>query len=377
MRVLDRYLLREFLVPLGFILAGLWILSVAFDLTGELRSLQEKHLLARDVAEYYVFKAPEFAIVVLPTALLLAALYALTNHARHNEITAIRAAGVSLVRLCVPYVIIGVLASVGLFALDEYAVPRCTDRAEQILRRRLVQRTDPVERHLVRPLLFVNSSVGGDGRKWQIATYNKKTFEMLDLQVQWPLSNGASLWLKAERGNWTNGTWVFSGKVTKYLVTGGPMRPLLQTNELAMPEFTETPEDIRSEININSRFSLRSNTRRADIPLSEVLTYLRLHPRPEPARLRWWLYTKLHGRLAGPWACLVYILLGIPFAAASGRRNVFAGVAASIFICFTYFILQQFGFAFGAAGTVPPWLGAWFPNLFFGIAGLVMMARVR
>ena len=44
---------------------------------------------------------------MLPIALLLALLYALTNHARHNEITAMRAAGVSLWRLCVPYFVIG------------------------------------------------------------------------------------------------------------------------------------------------------------------------------------------------------------------------------------------------------------------------------
>ena len=93
--------------------------------------------------------------------------------------------------------------------------------------------------------------------------------------------------------------------------------------------------------------------------------------------MRPWLYTKLQGRLAGPWTCLVVVLIAVPFAAASGRRNVFVGVAASIFICFAYFILQQFGFAFGAAGFLPPWLAAWFPNLFFGTVGLGMMMRLR
>ena len=73
------------------------------------------------------------------------------------------------------------------------------------------------------------------------------------------------------------------------------------------------------------------------------------------------------------------MLIAIPFAAASGRRNVFVGVAGSIFICFAYFILLRLGLVLGAGagGYVPPWLAAWFPNISFGLAGLWLTARVR
>ena len=93
--------------------------------------------------------------------------------------------------------------------------------------------------------------------------------------------------------------------------------------------------------------------------------------------MRNWIYTKLHGRFAGPFACLVVVFVAIPFAAGSGRRNVFVGVAASIFIFFAYFVLQQVGFSFAETGWLPPWFGAWFPNLFFVVGSLVMMSRVR
>jgi lipopolysaccharide export system permease protein len=71
------------------------------------------------------------------------------------------------------------------------------------------------------------------------------------------------------------------------------------------------------------------------------------------------------------------VLIAIPFGAASGRRNLFFGVAGSIFICFTFFVLQQVGLALGLGGRLPPWLAAWLPNLIFGAAGLWMTARVR
>src|SRR5437773_1880225 len=109
MRLLDRYLLRELLIPLGYCLCGFLILWVFADLFVEFGEFQNKKLLPADIVEYYALSTPEFLVEVLPIALLLAVLYSLTNHARHQEITAIRAAGVSLWRLCLPYLAVGLL----------------------------------------------------------------------------------------------------------------------------------------------------------------------------------------------------------------------------------------------------------------------------
>jgi hypothetical protein len=132
MRLLDRYLLRELLIPLGYCLSGFFIFWVSSDLFAELRSLQERKLQLSDIAEYYLVKSPEFVVVVLPVALLLALLYSLTNHARHHEITAIRAAGISIWRLALPYFGVGLVSSLALLALNEVWVPDSSDRAEQI-----------------------------------------------------------------------------------------------------------------------------------------------------------------------------------------------------------------------------------------------------
>ncbi|HWQ92191.1 MAG TPA: LptF/LptG family permease, partial [Clostridia bacterium] len=116
--------------------------------------------------------------------------------------------------------------------------------------------------------------------------------------------------------------------------------------------------------------------RKADIPVRSIIDYLRLHPNLSQSDTNW-LYTKLHGRLALPWTCLVVVVIALPFGAASGRRNVFVGVASSIVICFAYFVLQQICLAFGTNGTLPPWLAGWLPNIAFGSAGVWLTARSR
>ena len=72
MRLLDRYLLRELLSPLGYCLGGFLIFWISFDLFTELSDLQENKLRVGDIIEYYLVKSPEFLVEVLPIALLLA-----------------------------------------------------------------------------------------------------------------------------------------------------------------------------------------------------------------------------------------------------------------------------------------------------------------
>jgi lipopolysaccharide export system permease protein len=312
-------------------------------------------------------------VLVLPIALLLALLYTLTNHARHNEITAMRAAGISLWRICLPYFAVGFAASLALFALNEFLVPPSTDWANHILSR-YVQKPGDVEMQKdFRNFGFTNAR---ENRKWFIGEYFLKTSEMSKPQVNWNLPDGSSRRLYADRAIRTNGVWTFFN-ATEYSQAdvSAPLVPTLQINELTMPDFDETPSQIRSEIKISGYLGLDAS-RRADIPLKDIYDYLQLHPNLSPAAASQ-LFTKLHGRLATPWTCLGVVLIAIPFGAASSRRNLFFGVAGSIFICFTFFVLQSVSLALGSGGYLPAWLAAWLPNFIFGGVGLFLMLRVR
>ena len=80
---------------------------------------------------------------------------------------------------------------------------------------------------------------------------------------------------------------------------------------------------------------------------------------------------------AGPWTCFIVVLMAIPFGAPSGRRNLFFGVAGSIFICFSFLVLQMICLAVGVSGHLVPWLAAWLPNIIFGAIGITLTLRVR
>ena len=133
MRLLDRYLLRELLIPFGYCLGGFLIFWTAFDLFLKLNDFQNAGLTLLEVGKYYMVQSPELLIIILPIALLLSLLYALANHARHHELTAIRAAGVSLWRLSLPYFAVGLILSGMSFLANELWVPDSADAARVLL----------------------------------------------------------------------------------------------------------------------------------------------------------------------------------------------------------------------------------------------------
>ena len=373
MRLHDRYFFRELFTPLAFVLGGfsvLWLADFFFTRIGE---MQEHKFQWRDGVGYFIALSPEFFVMALPIALLLALLYALTHHARHNEITALRAAGVSLGRLCAPYFVVGILASVVLFAVNELAVPCCAKWAEEILARHQPKVATLPTQKIFPPVNFRNARAN---RLWRIGEYDAAHATMINPNVTWTVADGSWKALQAERAEFTNGGWLFfNAQLFAQNGTHGNLAPVFNTNVLAMPEFDETPRQILSEIKFGDARSLRAS-RSADIPLSEIWDYLKLHPHLEGDDAHW-LLTKFHGRLAAPWTCLVVVFIAIPFGAASGRRNLFIGVAGSIFICFAFFVLQNVGLALGQGGHLPGWLAAWLPNLVFAALGLTLMLRVR
>src|SRR5689334_16054356 len=130
MRLLDRYLLRELLLPLFFCLSGFLVIWLSADVLSNLDEFNDKKLTGADIGAWYLVSLPEFFVQVFPISLLLGLLFALTTHAKNHEITAIRATGVSLWRLAAPYFAVGLLGSLLVLALNELWIPDIDVRKE-------------------------------------------------------------------------------------------------------------------------------------------------------------------------------------------------------------------------------------------------------
>ncbi|HTB84709.1 MAG TPA: LptF/LptG family permease [Candidatus Sulfotelmatobacter sp.] len=375
MRLHDRYLFRELLSPLIFCLSGFMIFWVVFFFFGQAGAMRDAKLNFNESVELCAASLPEFFVLVLPVLLLLALLYALTQHARYNELTALRAAGVSLWRLCLPYFVVGLAVTAFYYALNELAVPRCQQYSQELLMRHVQNagRTGPRQKNVFEKVGFNNRHAH---RVWFIPEFNFKKKTLTNPDVRWTLPDGSERELKAESAVYTNAAWNFINAQTfSRADAGARWQQLPVTNQIAMTEFDETPRQFQLEAKFSDAEGLLSS-RSADIPLSDLWPYLKMNPDlsgKDAGRI----LTKFHGRIAAPWMCFIVVLMAIPFGAQSGRRNLFFGVAGSIFIVFTYYILQQVSLAFGMSGHLPGWIAAWLPNIIFGTVGIILTLRTR
>lgn len=379
MRLLDRYLLRELLTPFVYCLVGILIFWISADLFSELNEFQRNRLTGADVLQYYIVQLPEMLVFpLLPMVLLLALLYTLTNHARYNELTAMRAAGISFWRLSMPYLVVGLLLSVGSSALNDFWVPQSAEASQRILTRHIAPLAQAAPRQWEHHVVFSNVR---EKREWEIADYNTATYQMVGPFVASNLPDGSRQEIRAERGERLHGIWVFTNaQVLVYPPERGtPPSAPFQTNLLVLPELSETPEDIQVEIKVNRIFSLKpvqiKQVQKARLSQREIIAYQKLHPEDSPKGAM--LETHLQGHYATPWTCLVVVLVALPFGAASGRRNVYVGVASSLGICFAFFVALQVALALGSRGTLAPWLAGWGPNGLFGLGGIWLTWRVR
>jgi lipopolysaccharide export system permease protein len=375
MRLLDRYLLRELLLPLVYCLGGFLISFIVFDLFKSIDDFQKKNLTGGDILEYYVYCTPEFLVAsyVVPMSLLLGLLYALTNHARHNELTAMRAAAIPLWRIAVPYFAVGIVFSALVFYVNEQLVPAGVEAADRVMSRHVSDQPKTAEKVWKRNVFFLNPLAN---RTWRIGAYHLQQNVMWNPQFDWHRPDGTRVQLIAERARWIQRQWVFTNvQRLEFSAAIDALPDISRTNQLVFEGLTETPRIIKSEIKISTIEGLKS-LRKTQLSSLEIIDYLKLHPRLERKKYDS-LRTMLYSRLAAPWICLVVVFIAVPFGALPGRRNVFVGVASSIFICFTFFIMKELSIALGGGGFVPPWVAAWAPNILFAAAGFVLMWRVR
>jgi lipopolysaccharide export system permease protein len=369
-RLLDRYLLRELLVPLGYCLGGFLVFYIAFDLIFQINRFLDAHLMFWDIVEYYVVTLPELLVEqVLPVSLLLALLYATTNHSRHNELTAMRAAGIGLWRLAAPYFVVGAVFGVAVFLIGEFWLPSADDRAKFILERRQME---PGQRQEATRLDFYNEATRSE---WNMGRFNRLTSEILQLKLATTLPDGSIREWHARRALYRDGHWLLYDVLTWMRLPSQPAPTLVGSNAVAPLTVPETPAWIQSELKFNT-LRAADAAKGPVFSIREIKDYLRLHPQIDAHR-KSILWTQLQGRLAAPFTCLAVVLIALPFGARAGRHNVFVGVASSIFICFGYFILQRISFGLGVGGYLPPIVAAWLPNLVCGGTGLLLLARVR
>ncbi|MFH0777093.1 MAG: LPS export ABC transporter permease LptG [Candidatus Eisenbacteria bacterium] len=357
MRILDRYLLREFM--LSFCLALLSFLSIfiIIDVFEKIDTFVDNRALLASVAKFYVFSTPYILILVLPVALLLACLLSFGQLAKRNELTAMWVSGLDFLRIAAPVLVVSAVFSCFSLAMGELVVPSAIKVKEDVMR------VDIKKQPRVSITRRGNLNyLGSGGRIFLIKMYDSIEKSMLDVVIQ-EFGDGTLLRrIDAANARWDGEQWVFYNGFIRSFVGGTEHASHFMT--LTIPGLKEKPEDFAEE-----------EAAPYQMNFLELLDYVR-RVRESGGSVQKYL-VDLHMKLAFPLACVVVTLIGAPLSTRVRRGTVALGFGLSLLISFAYYGFLRTGQALGHSGILPPVLAAWMGNIFFGAFGVYLMMKAR
>jgi len=360
MKILSRYLFKNLLMPLLYLIAVFIIIFTIADLMDNGEDFLEAHTPIMDILKYYGLRLPSLIIMIVPICLLLAVLYSLSMLTRHNEITAIRASGVSIYRIIRPYIRMGIYCWLFTALVNEYTGPKFAYRADQFLE--II--TKKGREVYTEEIAFRNQKLR---HSWFVARFDTRTYTMHNIKLTIQREDGSDeVQYKAAKGRWMDGRWWFEDvTVQKYDRLGNLLGPAEKFQTLEMRKLQEVPEDFMNEI-------------KDPVYLSslELWRYIKTHPHLSPKILARYK-TDFHHRVSMPFVCLLIVFIGIPVGAHTGRRGVLAGVMTALGMFFAFYTLQYIMIYLAKEMYIAPWMGPWIPIILFFLIACILVYRMR
>ncbi len=354
-RLLDRYVLRQWTRLFLVTAVGFPIVATMIDLTDRLSRLLDRGIPLRDIALGYVYLMPQKIFEVMPAAVLFATVFTVGSLGRLSELTAAKAGGVSFGRLMRPLFLASAAAAVLCLVVGDLAPVGNAKKLELHgeKARASQQRYNFVYR-------------GDKGWVYTIRTLDVSQRAMRDVVLtrQGTGERYPSLVVSADSAVWdSTGGWRLFHGVSR-AVASGRQQAAFAFATLRLPAMTQEPADLLAE-----------PKRPEEMRWAELGRYIDAVERSgnDAARLE-----VLRGlKLALPAACIVIALFGAPLAVTSYRSGTAVGIGIGLGTTIAYLLLIQLSQAIGTGGVVAPGLAAWIPNLLFLAAALLLLARVR
>ena len=132
-KTLDRYLLRELAAPLFIGTIAVVLMFLANTLIAYAQEVFSRNIPLVSVLQYLMLKVPQTLNMTLPVGVTLASSLAISRLSRESELTAMRAAGISIKRVLLPFFAVGIAVSLLSFYLAEFVTPKTEARASETI----------------------------------------------------------------------------------------------------------------------------------------------------------------------------------------------------------------------------------------------------
>ena len=363
-RILDKYVILEFLNIFALVLLGFVLLVLVFTVFDLLSDILHNHISVGTVGLYLLNVTPLFVYQLAPMAVLIAVLVTFGVLNRNSEIIAMKASGISLYRLVVPIVSIAAILAVSLFLFDEYYLPQANKR-QDALRNVIKGKPAQTVTHPEQNWIFGDPAKGEPGRIFYYRFFDPDRNQFANISVFEfnPSTFALTRRIFAEKAIWNPATssWLFQNGWEND-IDGDHTSGFRQFAQTSFSEIHEEPGYFNKE----SLQAQQMNFGQLDRYISDLR-----QSGFDTMKLRVALWHKL----AYPVVAVVMAVLAIPFALSMGRRGSLTGIAVAIGVALTYFVVESLFGALGNVNYLPAALAAWSSDILFGLVGGYLLLR--
>jgi LPS export ABC transporter permease LptG/LPS export ABC transporter permease LptF len=363
-RILDEYVVREFLTMFLLVQSGFVLLILVFTFFDLVGDILRNHIPLTIVGAYLVNLTPSMIYQIAPLAVLIAALVTFGVLNRNSEIIAMKATGISLYRLVVPITVIAATLAVSLFLFDQYYLPQA-NRKQEALRAIIKGRPAQTFLHPERKWIFGQPHPGEPARIFYYLFFDRDRQEFDNVSVFEfdPHSFKLTRRIFASRATWDPDaeSWQFEK---------GWVRDMNGANVTAYRDFARSTFP---EIHEEPDYFTKEDIEAQEMNFGQLDRYIRDLSQSGFDTMR--LRVELWHKLAYPLVAVVMVILAIPFALSMGRRGSLTGIAVAIAVALTYFVVDGLFGALGNVNYMPAAVAAWSSDILFALVGGYLLLR--
>jgi lipopolysaccharide export system permease protein len=308
------------------------------------------------VLKLLIYKIPAIMVLFFPMAVLFSTLITLIRMAKDSEVTVLRAGGISLMRIVFPVIVFGVLTSGLSYVTNEVIVPKANSISDQLIDKAVMKKPTP---DIAQDTFFKESN----GRYFYIRQVNREKNEMEDIMVYETTANFPRVIL-AKVALWDGVSWILkNGTIHKYTADG-----LLTYQGTFQSMAIHLDQDIYQYYK-----SQKSPMEMTSKELKDKINKLQSGGVAADS-----LKVAYHMKYSTPVACLVFAAVGTALILLFVRNTkdvwgvIIAVLMALISVGFYFFVMATFR-SLGRGGFVPPAIGAWGPNIIYGVLAVTLL----
>ncbi len=364
MKVLDRYLVRELIFPILFCSLTLIFLILVADLFDNLDELLRNKTPILIILRYYLSLIPISFTQTIAWAVWLGTIFLLVQFGLHNELMAMKAAGLKILTIVRPMIFLGLLLGIVTFLIADRVVPKTSRTANELLEIYIEKKKGKEDRKVFKNVTYYS---GGD-TLYYFRKFSPKTKTVEGAIIIWldPMTHHTAQKIFAQNGAWADDHWVFEG-ITEYQtdIQGDVLGKPSIIPKKSYPDVTITPRDL---INTSSESAFLSYHE-----LKYTIDKLKENGIAVYAER-----VDLYSRMAAPWKGLVMLLIAIPFLGTVRNRKA---IAMSVLTCaamvFAFHVTDAILLALGKSGKLLPFLSAWGGSIVFATYALFRLEKAN